>query len=101
MSLSPEQLFIRSPVIVVVEAKNENTMSGLGQCAAEMVAARIYNEREGDDIAATYGTVTSGMAWKFLKLKDNKIYIDLKDYSIEDNPDKIIGILSSMVSQKA
>lgn len=101
ISLSPEQLFVKSPVIVVVEAKNENIMSGLGQCIAEMVAVRLFNEKESNEIPVTYGTVTSGIAWKFLKLKDNTIYIDLRDYSIETNPGQIIGILSQMIKQKA
>lgn len=101
ISLSPEQLFVKSPVIAVVEAKNENIMSGLGQCIAEMVAVRLFNEQESNEIPVTYGTVTSGIAWKFLKLKDNTIYVDLRDYSIEANPGQIIGILSQMIEQKA
>jgi len=47
-----------------------------------------------------YGAVTSGNIWKFLKLEDNKIYIDLDDYSIKEIS-KIIGILCSMIEQKA
>src|SRR2546428_4705845 len=31
---SREQLFIRAPVVVIVEAKNENFKVGLGQCSA-------------------------------------------------------------------
>ncbi len=34
ISLSPEQLFIRAPVITLVETKNENLKSCLGQCIA-------------------------------------------------------------------
>ncbi len=101
VSLSPEQLFIKSPVIAIVEAKNENIMGGLGQCIAEMVAVRVFNEKEGNEIPMTYGAVTSGIAWKFLKLEANTIYIDLRDYSIEDSPGKIIGILSLMLAQQA
>ena len=48
LAASPIQLFLRSPVLMIVEAKNDNIKSGLGQCAAEMVAARVFNEREGD-----------------------------------------------------
>ena len=40
ISCSPEQLFVKAPVIAIVEAKNENIMSGIGQCIAEMVAAQ-------------------------------------------------------------
>ena len=76
-------------------------MSGLGQCIAEMVAAKIFNGKEGNNIPIVYGAVTTGIFWKFLKLADNTVYIDLKDYSIEDNPGRVIGILSSMMEQKA
>ena len=100
VSLSPEQLFLNAPVVTMVEAKNENLMHGLGQCTAEMVAARIFNEQERNDIRRIYGVVTSGTAWKFIKLEHGTVHIDLRDYSI-DNPAKIIGILSKMVEQKA
>lgn len=101
ISLSPEQLFVEAPVIAVVEAKNENIMNGLGQCVAEMIAAQLFNQKEGNEVINTYGVVTSGIGWKFLKLESNRVYIDLKDYSIESEPQKIIGILSAMVSQVA
>jgi hypothetical protein len=65
-----------------------------------MVAARIFNEQERNDIRRIYGVVTSGTAWKFIKLENDTVHIDLGDYSI-DNPAKIIGILSKMVEQKA
>lgn len=100
ISQSPEQLFLNTPVITVVEAKNENIMSGLGQCAAEMIASRIFNEQEGTNLARIYGVVTSGNIWKFLKLEGNALYIDLDDYSIKEIS-KIIGILCSMIEQKA
>jgi hypothetical protein len=101
ISLSAEQLFVKSPVIALVEAKNENIMAGLGQCIAEMIAARMFNEAEGNNIPITYGAVTTGIFWKFIKLIENKVYIDLKDYSLEENPERVIGILSAMMEQKA
>jgi hypothetical protein len=101
ISLSAEQLFIKSPVIALVEAKNENIMAGLGQCMAEMVAAKIFNDTEGNNVSIIYGAVTTGIFWKFIKLMDNKVYIDLRDYSLEENPERVIGILSAMMEQKA
>lgn len=85
----------------MVEAKNENMMSWLGQCIAEMIAAQLFNEREGKPLPVIYRAVTTGILWKFLKLMDKQVYIDLKDYGITDNPGKIIGILSSMMKQGA
>jgi hypothetical protein len=100
ISDSPEQLFLKAPVITIVEAKNENMMSGLGQCLAEMVAARLFNEREGHSITTVYGAVTSGNLWKFVKLDHDTAHIDLDDYAIKE-PDRIIGILLAMATRNA
>jgi hypothetical protein len=96
ISQSPEQLFLDTPILAVVEAKNERITSGLGQCVAEMVAAKLYNEREGKSLPAIYGAVTTGQAWKFMRLQENTVYIDCADYYI-DKPEKIIGILTTLV----
>ena len=100
ISFSQEQLFLTSPVIAVVEAKNENIIGGLGQCIAEMVAASIFNKAEGNDVTRLYGAVTTGTAWKFIKMEGLDALIDLDEYLIE-NPDKILGILLEMLSQNA
>lgn len=100
ISASHEQLFLSAPVTTIIEAKNENMMSHLGQCVAKMVAAKLFNEQEENNSSKIYGVITSGMAWKFIKLDNNTIYIDLKDYPI-DNTNKIVGILAAMVRQEA
>ena len=68
LSRSKEQLTINVPVVMIVEAKNENIKGGLGQCIAEMIAAQIFNAREGTAVETIYGVVTTGEIWKFLKL---------------------------------
>ena len=93
ISRSPEQLFVKAPVIALVEAKKENLNAGLGKCLAEMVAVKLFNEREGSDISTSYGTVTSGDRWKFLRLTGQNVEIDLTEYFIS-NLGKILGILS-------
>ena len=100
ISQSPEQLFVNAPVITIVEAKNDNMMSELGQCVSEMVAAQIFNQREELPISSIYGAVTIGTGWIFLKLVDALVSIDLKEYSIEQ-VGKIVGILSAMLKQEA
>jgi hypothetical protein len=99
VSRSRQQSFIKSPVIAIVEAKNENIKSGYAQCMAEMVAARIFNERGGNETENIFGAVTNGNQWKFLKFKKEVIYIDCDDYYII-NPEKIMGILISMVKSE-
>lgn len=100
LSASPEQLMLCAPVIAVVEAKNENIVGGFGQCIAEMAAAQLFNEQEGNAVRKIYGAVTSGNIWRFLKLEGQAVAIDLQDYHIE-HVDKIFGILAAMVHQKA
>ena len=100
ISLSPVQFVLEAPVIILVEAKKDNLEIGLGQCVAEMVAAQRFNAQEGNDIPRIYGATTSGADWRFLKLEEKKLYIDMSVYQIAQC-DKILGILASMVAQKA
>ena len=51
---------LRAPLVTVVEAKKNDIEGGLGQCVAQMVAARDYNEREGAGLSVVYGCVTTG-----------------------------------------
>lgn len=92
ISRSKEQLTINAPVIIIVEAKNENIKDGLGQCAAAMLAAQIFNEEEGNEITNIYGAVTTGDIWKFMKLVGSDLFIDLDNYYIKEIS-KILGIL--------
>lgn len=100
VSLSPRQFSLKAPIIILVEAKKDDLLVGLGQCVAEMVAAQRFNAEEGNDIACIYGTITSGIDWLFLKLEGKKLYIDMSAYQISQC-DTILGILASMVAQKA
>ncbi len=96
LSRSKEQLTINAPVAIIVEAKNENIKAGLGQCGAAMLAAQLFNQQEENNIKTIYGAVTTGDIWKFMKLVDSDVFIDLSNYYIKD-VDKIIGILSKSI----
>lgn len=100
ISLSPVQFDLQAPIIVLVEAKNDNLEVGLGQCVAEMVAAQYFNAEQGNDIPRVYGATTTGVLWRFLKLEGQELQIDMLPYQIE-RFDKVLGILASMVAQKA
>lgn len=90
---SKESYEIRTPVVTLTEAKNESIKSGLGQCIAEMVAAQLFNQRNGEEIESIYGAVTTGTDWKFLKLIEQAIWIDKRDYFINE-VSQILGILA-------
>jgi hypothetical protein len=96
ISRSPHQVYISTPVIAIVEAKNDNIKSGLAQCIATMVAASRFNEREGQAGWAVYGAVTNGNQWRFLRLREPVVALDMSDYYIND-PGKILGILADAI----
>ncbi|NER06029.1 MAG: hypothetical protein F6K17_27295, partial [Okeania sp. SIO3C4] len=89
---SPEQLIINAPVVIIVEAKNEDIKGGLGQCAATMLAAQLFNQQENQEINRIYGAVTTGDIWKFLLLEGNQLKIDLSNFYIRD-VEQILGVL--------
>ena len=94
ISYSDNQLYITSPVVVLVEAKKSDLGSGFAQCIAEMEAARIFNEKEDNNISTVYGVVTDGALWQFLSLKDNIATVDSYLYHFGDGS-QIVGILKS------
>ena len=97
LSRSPEQQILRSPVAAIVEAKNENLKSGLGQCIAAMLGARLFNEREGHPIPIVFGAVTSGSLWRFVRLEGSVVSLDQQEYHIRQLP-TLLGILVRIVT---
>ncbi len=105
MSLDPLPLILEAPVSLFVKVpdisgKDESHIIGLGACVAEMIAAQRFNKAKGNEIPCIYGATTSGINWHFLKLEGQRLHIDLTLYQITQC-DKILGILASMVEQKA
>ncbi|MBR8832984.1 MAG: hypothetical protein DSM106950_02795 [Stigonema ocellatum SAG 48.90 = DSM 106950] len=89
---SEEQFDINAPVFIIVEAKNENIKSGLGQCIATMMGAKIFNQNAQRTIQTIYGVVTTGTNWRFLTMEEQTVCIDSIEYYIND-VEKILGIL--------
>lgn len=99
ISRSPEQLSIEAPAIVIVEAKKSDLKAGLGQCAAEMIAAQRFNQAKAQTVRTIYGCVSSGTLWRFLKLEGNTVTIDLTDYPLPP-VDQILGFLVWMIQNE-
>ncbi len=96
LTKTPYSTTLESPVFCLVEAKQHIVENSLGQAVAQMAGAREFNKMEGTAIETIFGAVTSGEVWQFLKLHENTIYTDRQKYFIE-NPDKLSGILQSIV----
>ncbi len=89
---------LQAPIAVVVEAKKNDIEAGLGQCAAQMVAADQFNQADGRADAPVFGCVTTGETWQFLQLHKNFLLIDRNRYYI-DNIGKILGAIQAIVDQ--
>jgi hypothetical protein len=71
---------ISTPIVQLVEVKRDNPEAWLGQCAAQMLGAKIYNERHGTPLETIYGCVTTGDNWLFLRLTGNELFVDTRKY---------------------
>ena len=99
ISKSPEQLAIEAPAIVVIEAKKADLKVGIGQCIAEMVAAQRFNQASDRPVSAIYGCISSGTQWRFLKLENSVVTIDLTDYPLLP-VGVILGFLVWMINEE-
>jgi hypothetical protein len=91
---------IDAPMFCMVESKNGLIEDGFGQCAAEMYAARLFNEQRGISMSAIYGCATVGFSWAFLKLEQNTIYIEPVYVPLSLlNPNEVLAVLQWILNQ--
>ena len=97
LTTDPTALYLQAPILAAVEAKREDVLAGLGQCAATMVAVKRFNEKDGSPRPVVYGCVTSGTNWRFLTLTGDELAIDRTEYLLRE-VDKLLGILVHLVA---
>jgi len=90
------QSVLTTPVVSIVEAKNDNVRNGLGQCIATMVAAHEFNAKSATPVGTVHGVVTTGSAWKFLRLSGADLTLDTNEFYISE-PGRIMGILAHIL----
>ncbi len=94
LSLSAPVPRLRAPLVTVLEAKRGDIEIGLGQCVAQMEAARVFNERAGTTPRPIFGAVTTGEAWQFLRLDESAVTLHPSRLFI----DNLGGILAALRS---
>ena len=75
------------PIVLVVEAKQNNFTLGWGQCLAELVAAQALNEHHEQPV---YGIVTDAEVWQFGRLA-GKIFTRNQTRAMIDDIPKVFG----------
>lgn len=87
ISAKPNAVYIEAPVVCVVEAKKENMEAGLRQCAAQLVGAYRFNQKDGCVRRILYGCVTIGVQWQFIRLGNGtKLSVEPSSYFVDDLP---------------
>ncbi len=96
LGYSTQNYEVEAPIFCMVEAKDNDIEVGLGQCIAQMIAARMLNEKEGYPTEKIYGCVTTGEDWQILKLENNVVLFDNQRYYLK-NISEILGVLQRIV----
>ncbi len=86
---------INYPIIQIVEAKKNDIDLGVPQCAAQLLGAKIFNEKKGVLLEKIYGCVTTGDEWLFMKL-ENHIFVDDQKYYLNEI-NKLLGIFQQII----
>ena len=76
-------LIVGTPLIILVEAKQNDFEQGWGQCLAEMVAAQKINDETGLPV---YGIVTDGTLWQFGRLTGDAFTRNRTNFSLDNLP---------------
>ena len=98
LTARPTVVEIAAPIFCLMESKNKTPDEGYAQCAAEMYAARLFNQQTNEPYETIYGAVTNGFEWVFLKLEGETIYID-KDRHFLNNLNPLLEVLAFIVQQ--
>ncbi len=95
---SPQSRELKAPLLSILEAKKADIESAKSQAqnAAQMIGARIFNQRRKQELPIIYGACTNGFDWVFLSLENNIVFVDTNRYSVQNLP-KLLGILNQIV----
>lgn len=98
ITTNPRAYLPEPPIMVLVEAKRQDLLNGIPQCVAEMLAARDVNQQAGLDYPATYGCVTTGTEWQFLRLQGDLAITDPRVLYFQEL-EQVLGCFMWIVSQ--
>jgi hypothetical protein len=80
---------IGKPLMVIIEAKQDDFTGGWGQCLAELVAVQRYND---DEETPVFGIVTNGDTWEFGLLRQADFILDPAPFTVRNLPE-LLGAL--------
>ena len=94
----PDTFNVESLIFCLVEAEKNDLVSGIGQCTAQMIGARMINEQDGVNFPVIYGCVTTGTDWQFLKLEDQLVTLERNLKYINELP-YLLGTFQRIIDE--
>lgn len=89
---------LETPIFSITEAKKQDTDAGTIQCSAQLIGAKIFNEKDGYDSPLLFGCSTTGSEWRFIKYENNTILWDKTSYSSRNLPE-LLGVLQYIIDE--
>lgn len=89
---------LETPIFSIAEAKKNDIDVGTIQCSAQLIGAKIFNEREGYDSPLLFGCSTTGVDWRFIRYEKNTILWDPVIYSLQNLP-QLLGVLQYIIDE--
>lgn len=84
LARSSSAIVLRAPLMLILEAKRGDLEEGIPQCAAQLLGASRYGDREARPLPYLYGCVTNGQLWQFVKLQANELHRHTECYAINE-----------------
>ena len=89
---------LETPIFTITEAKKQDIGLGIIQCSAQLIGARIFNEKEGFDSPLLFGCSTTGVEWRFIRYENNTILWDQIIYTLRNLPE-LLGVLQYIIDE--
>ena len=89
---------LETPIFSIAEAKKNDLDTGTIQCSAQLIGAKIFNEKEGYDSPLLYGCSTTGVDWRFIRYENNTVLWDQNTFTIGNLP-QLLGILQYIIDE--
>ena len=90
--------FLETPIFTIAEAKKNDMDLGIIQCSAQLIGAKIFNEKEDYDSPLLFGCSTTGIDWRFIRYENNILLWDKTIYSLRNLPE-LLGVLQYVIDE--
>ena len=89
---------LETPIFTITEAKKHDIGLGIIQCSAQLIGAKIFNEKENYDSPLLFGCSTTGVDWRFIRYENNTILWDQIIYTLRNLPE-LLGVLQYIIDE--